>query len=227
MPYLSDYIKLKKSMKTFKRLLLTLTLALIAVALVKAYINYPRFPDGYDLSHHNKKPDWSKLSRVQFVYLKATEGDSFKDSKFKLYSKTSKNHNLKVGAYHFMSPGISGLKQFNHFKSVVGKGMDLIPVLDIEVPDIADNDIREFVTECERYYGVKPMVYVNRYYQFKHRHATAGCKLWLSNKTRFQVFDDYDMWQYAIQEVGGMEVDHNCINPKHTIADFMLPVQPK
>lgn len=39
---------------------------------------------GFDVSHHQKEIQWNKISpeKFQFVYLKATEGGDFKDTKF-------------------------------------------------------------------------------------------------------------------------------------------------
>ena len=186
-----------------------------------ASVSLPPTTHGYDLSHHNKNIKWDKLN-AQFVYLKATQGVKFVDPKYAEYRTKAQQHKILVGAYHFMDPKLSGKIQFQHFQSVVGKDIDLIPVLDIEVPGILNKDIKEFIAECEKYYGCTPMIYVRIDYYIKHYNAIKDCKWWLSQKVPICVPSNYAIWQYKIDDVGGVELDHNYINSKYTIQDFML-----
>lgn len=184
---------------------------------------YPQETHGYDLSHHNKNINWDKLEG-QFVYLKATEGTWFKDPKFESYKKKARKHNLKVGAYHFMRPNRTGKQQFNYFKMIVGHDIDLIPVLDIEVKGLSNKNIKEFIAECEKYYGVKPMIYANQKYYLKHKSAIKGCKWWMAHY-RPSLKSDYALWQFSDKKkIAGIAIDHNYINPKYTLTDFMLPL---
>lgn len=183
---------------------------------------YPSETHGYDLSHHNKNVKWNKLSNAQFVYLKATEGTWFKDPQFDNYSRQARKHNIKVGAYHFMRPGRTGKQQFNYFKMIVGNNIDMIPVLDIEVKGLSNKDIKEFISECEKHYGVKPMIYANQKYHIKHYDAIKDCKWWMAHY-RYSSQSDYAIWQYSNRKkVGGIKLDHNYINPKYSINDFLL-----
>ena len=183
---------------------------------------YPNETHGFDLSHHNKNVKWDKLTNAQFVYLKATEGTWFKDPKFNTYRNSAKKHNIKVGAYHFMRPNRTGKQQFNYFKTVVGDNIDLIPVLDIEVPGISNKDIKEFIAECEKHYGVKPMIYANQKYYIKHSNAIKDCKWWMAHY-RPSKQQNYAIWQFTDKKrIGGQMVDHNYINSKYTIHDFIL-----
>lgn len=197
----------------------------LGIIILNCLVSYTKIifikPNGYDISHHNKNIKWDKFN-VQFVYLKATQGTTFIDPKYNEYLNTAKQYNIKVGAYHFMDPKLSGEKQFNHFKSVVGKRIDLIPVLDVEVPGISNEDILEFVCACEKYYGVKPMIYANVNDYIKHQQSFQGCKWWISQKIPIVIPFNYHMWQYTIKDVNGTQLDHNYINPKYTITDFIL-----
>ena len=184
-------------------------------------IMFPKQPHGYDISHHNTNIKWDKLN-AQFVYLKATEGTTFKDPKFIEYTRQAKAHGIKVGAYHFMSPTTSGKKQFEYFSKKVGNSMDLIPVLDVEVMGIADDDIKQFIDACEKHYGVKPMIYANLFFYGKHYSVIKDCKWWMCSYLPWG-YKNYDIWQYSqTKEVNGVVLDHNYINPKHTIDDFSL-----
>ncbi|MBP5688487.1 MAG: hypothetical protein J6X22_07595 [Muribaculaceae bacterium] len=179
-------------------------------------------PDGYDLSSHNRNLNWKTLSKSQFVYLKASEGSTFKDKKYNEYKIIARQHNLKVGAYHFMCNDCSGKKQFEHYKSVAKKDIDLIPALDVEISGINKNNIIEFISECEKYYGVKPIIYINYLYMLNYHSAIKGCKIWLSNKTPFTPLCDYVIEQYAIKKIDGVDIDCNRINPKYSIKGILL-----
>ena len=202
-------------------LIIAIIFSLLAVLSVYAFFNFPTKADGYDFSHHNKNIKWDKLD-VKFVYLKATEGYTFKDLTYKKYLDQARKHGLKVGAYHFMQTS-SGKKQFEHFKSFVGRKFDLIPVLDIEIPGLKDSDIKDFIEACEKYYGVKPMVYLNLFYRLKHWSAIKGCKVWISNKFPLLLVWDYYLWQYAVEKVNGEDVDHNALNPRHSLSEIEMP----
>ena len=49
--------------------------------LLKRDLRQKRTVDGIDISHHNVVHDWNKV-KVGFIYAKATEGKSHRDTKF-------------------------------------------------------------------------------------------------------------------------------------------------
>lgn len=73
---------------------------------------------GIDVSHHQHKIDWSQVAKddVDFVYIKATEGATWTDPKFKTLLEGAKKENILVGAYHFIttSTEASAQKDFNY-----------------------------------------------------------------------------------------------------------------
>lgn len=93
--------------------------------------------DGIDVSHHQGTIDWktvSKDSRVKFVYIKATEGSSHKDSKYSYNIKNARKHGLKCGSYHYFTMHSKAQAQFNNFKATAKKNnQDLIPMVDVEL----------------------------------------------------------------------------------------------
>lgn len=124
---------------------------------------------GIDLSHHNGKINWDKLE-ISFIYLKATEGATVKDSCFQRFMGEAKKRNIAVGAYHFLTTARSAEAQFANFRSVVGKGQtDLVPVIDYEEDsqsphhrisqDSVCSLILRFSQLCEKHYGKKPIIY--------------------------------------------------------------------
>lgn len=90
----------------------------------------------------------SKNPSISFVWLKATEGKEFKDSKFLENSKKATQAGLKVGAYHFFRPEIDPETQaiffWNQVTAAEAQGLKLSSLsMDFEVGDgLSTNDIR-------------------------------------------------------------------------------------
>ncbi|WP_328907508.1 lysozyme [Streptomyces sp. NBC_00234] len=94
---------------------------------------------GIDVSHWQGAINWGsvKAAGIDFAYVKATEGTSFKDSRFSANYTGSYNAGLIRGAYHFARPNASnGATQAGYFASNGGgwskDGKTLPGVLDIE-----------------------------------------------------------------------------------------------
>ncbi|GAB2799344.1 hypothetical protein GCM10027275_51420 [Rhabdobacter roseus] len=147
---------------------------------------------GIDVSHHNARIDWDKLKKTQsegvkidFVYIKATEGATHLDREFARNWREARRVGLKRGAYHFYNPRVlSGLQAEHFIKRVQMQPGDLPPVLDLEVAagkpdDIIIRGVRNWLTLVENHYGVRPVIYVNEHYYKKY---IAGH------------FDDYPLW---------------------------------
>lgn len=90
---------------------------------------------GVDISNNNSITDLSTLANnnVDYMYLKATEGQSFKDKISPSRYSQGKSLGLKIGFYHFLvgtsSPEDQALSFYNYIKDYES---DLIPMLDIE-----------------------------------------------------------------------------------------------
>lgn len=98
---------------------------------------------GIDVSGHQGVVDFKavKAAGYDFVWVKASEGVTFVDSKFHRNVGAAQAAGLKVGAYHFLRPRTdrSGAAEADVFAKLLkaadlGKG-DLIPVMDVEVAD--------------------------------------------------------------------------------------------
>ncbi|MFJ8078271.1 lysozyme [Streptomyces sp. NPDC096176] len=94
---------------------------------------------GIDVSHWQGAINWSSVkgAGIDFAYIKATEGTSFKDSRFGTNYTDAYNAGLVRGAYHFARPNASnGATQANYFASNGGAwsrdNKTLPGVLDIE-----------------------------------------------------------------------------------------------
>lgn len=158
------------------------------------------YPEGYeihgiDISHHQGTIDWDELKDkgvidklpIRFIMIKATEGATQIDRKFKDNFYQSREHGFTRGAYHFYSVHSSAKDQAQFFiKTVKLENGDLPPVLDVEhkpknqTDEAFKNSILEWLNIVERHYGVKPIIYT--YYKFKTRYLNDP------------VFDDYPYW---------------------------------
>jgi len=95
---------------------------------------------GIDVSHHNGVVDWAIVAQrgVRFAYIKASQGDRFRDSRFAAnWAAAGKNTTIRRGAYHFLTPDRSGKDQAKIFLAILDaagglKKDDLTPVLDLE-----------------------------------------------------------------------------------------------
>lgn len=91
---------------------------------------------GIDISNNNGNVNLYSVSKqnIKYVYLKATEGSTFKDSYMNKFYNSCKTNNLKVGAYHYLVSTSSPQSQaHNFFAKISSYSWDLIPMLDIEV----------------------------------------------------------------------------------------------
>lgn len=131
-----------------KRLLFTISLSIIVLTTIGAIywcclgkrrhidIDLQQYPiSGIDVSAHNRDIDFIKIAQsgIDFVFIKATEGATFKDSRFHDNYNNARKAGLKVGAYHFFRFNIDGkLQALNILNSIKGKSFDLPFVIDIE-----------------------------------------------------------------------------------------------
>ena len=126
--------------------------------------------------------------------MKATEGSSHNDRKFSSNWKEAKKHGLMRGAYHYFSAHTPGDKQARKFisKVKIEKG-DLPPMVDVEEePKDAvafRKELKKFIAEIEKHYGVKPIIYTS--YKYKLRYLDAP------------EFDAYPFWiaHYYVDEL--------------------------
>ena len=168
---------------------------------------------GVDVSYYQGEIDWQVLSgeRIDFAFIKATEGSGHIDTKFEENWEQAGKTDLKRGAYHFFSFESTGKAQAEHFISVVPKeeGM-LSPVVDIEFygnrfydkPDVEGTrrQLQSLLDELEAYYGVKPMIYATESsYSTYIRGAFDDYPLWIRNvyfSPNMGMPGRWTFWQY-------------------------------
>jgi lysozyme len=90
---------------------------------------------GIDVSNNDGSIDFSKVvnDSVQYVYLKATEGQSFQDNYMDSFYNDCKSNGLKVGAYHFLvGTSTPEVQVQNFYDKIKDYEWDLVPMMDIE-----------------------------------------------------------------------------------------------
>lgn len=124
--------------------------------------------DGIDISSHQGDIDWDKVSQdknIRFVYIKATEGASYRSPHYSRNITLAKSHGILVGSYHYLRTTSTMRAQFNNFLQVATvSSQDLIPMIDVEElgswsrKQIIDS-VKVFAALITQRYGVKPMIY--------------------------------------------------------------------
>lgn len=154
-----------------------------------------RLVRGVDVSHHQGEVDWARVrrDRIEFAYLKATEGTGFVDPRYTENREAATAAGLQVGSYHFFSQCTAGLPQARHFVEVVGDQSDrtttLAPAVDLELDDSCTDppsraqmltEVRAFIDEVEQRTGRHVVVYA--FPSFEEEYGIAadlGRRLWV------------------------------------------------
>jgi lysozyme len=157
---------------------LTIVVALAAYFLGWWHLSYPDRVKytvrGIDVSHHQGVIDWPKVAkaRVQFAYLKSSEGGDWRDESFAVNVSGARSAGLAVGAYHFFtfcSPG--GVQARNFFDFVPVDATDLPPAVDLEyvgncvarpTTQSFARELRAFLHIVEARYHRAPVLYTTQ-----------------------------------------------------------------
>lgn len=160
---------------------------------------------GIDLSHHQDWIDWSGFDdlRPHFVFLKATEGISHIDTRYRSHRAGFNKLGVPIGAYHFFSYRTDGKKQAIHFlKHAKIKEGDLLPVLDFEADDqIPERDwivknVKAFLNHVENETGYRPVIYTtcNFYKRYLKNELKGEYHYWICDYLS-EPRCDYTFWQ--------------------------------
>lgn len=165
------------------------------------FVRYPAFGielpanyqmHGIDVSRYQNNIDWKavgsmqdKQVKINFAFIKATEGLDRVDDKFRQNWFRVKQISMPRGAYHFFISSKSGKAQAENFiETVTLEKGDMPPVLDIEQTNGASAEdlqqrVKDWLTAVEKQFKVKPIIYTNVDF---YKNFLAGR------------FDDYPLW---------------------------------
>ena len=196
---------------------------------------------GIDVSHHQGKIEWGKVKKwknkkLDFVYIKATEGATYIDKTYKTNIKEAKENDFLVGSYHYFRTTSSIENQFQNFIKTIDKSkQDLIPLIDVEEKTNWTNNefhknFKAFLNMVENYFGQKPMIYtVNSFYnlnlsgKYKEYHFLIG--RYGENAPNMRDKTSWTIWQFS--ETGKVEgipkyVDIDVLNNKYNLQDLLI-----
>lgn len=128
---------------------------------------------GIDVSHYQGVIDWKRVGRsgLDFVYIKATGGETYVDPDFAKNWHGARVANLTRGAYHFFLASDDAAKQAENFLKALGelRDSDLPPMLDVEITDgqahaVVEQRALQWLQLVEKALGRKPIVYSDSYF---------------------------------------------------------------
>lgn len=186
---------------------------------------------GFDISHHQKEIQWSKISpqEFKFVYLKATEGGDFKDRKFQENWLKARERGFLVGAYHFYRLCRDGNIQAQNFITTVPNKADALPpVIDLEYDSNCINtyskdqlllEIQDMHDQLKQHYGKQPIFYISKsFYNIVLAGEFSQVPLWVreyQGKPSLKGKPEWLFWQHTNQgKIKGIStsVDLNVFN---------------
>ncbi|MBQ3324213.1 MAG: hypothetical protein IJG81_05155 [Muribaculaceae bacterium] len=177
----------------------------------KNYNNATLIYDGIDVSNYQKDINWEATAsdpNIKYVYIKATEGATHKQHRYRYNLENARKHGVKVGSYHFLRTSTSIQSQFNNFISLVKREeQDLVPLLDVEtregwtIKQLQDS-VMKFAILLEEHFGCKPMIYTSSSYFNNYLGASfAGYPLFIArySKSEPQLYfgAKWILWQFS------------------------------
>lgn len=191
---------------------------------------------GIDLSHYQGNVFWETVgkSKMAYVYLKATEGGTNIDDKYKQNIDLAHNYGLKVGSYHFYRPKVDQEEQLRNFMAQCRPGdQDLLPMIDVETrsgmprEEFRDS-LAKFLTLVEEAYRQRPLVYSGtNFYNANLQGMLDDYKLMIaqysSNEPVLTDGKEYLLWQYTAKgKLDGINgyVDKSRFMGKHKLREI-------
>ncbi len=194
---------------------------------------------GIDVSHYQGHIDWHKVAmtgEVHYVYIKATEGGTLVDDRYRTNLAGARRAGLHVGVYHFFSPTVPVSQQLaNFFSNVNKKEIDLIPIIDVEHRGRLSAKefnlrLKSFLNQVERHYRVQPIIYTGQNFYNKYLSGAFSKYRYMIAKYDTEIpylVNDapFLMWQYtATGRISGIKgnVDRSRFMDNYSISDILM-----
>jgi len=184
---------------------------------------------GVDVSAHQGEIDWQRVAadEIEFAYIKASEGGSFTDVRFRANWAGAAAAGLDRGAYHFFTLCRRGDEQARHFLAVAAPDPRALgPAVDLELsgncsrrPRAAEveAELNTFLTIVEAAWGRPAMLYVGDDWEDRYPVRTRLDRpLWQLRFLRRPDLDNVRVWQiHGLAHVEGItgRVDLNIMRP--------------
>jgi len=175
---------------------------------------------GVDVSHHQGRIAWEKVRAAgyEFAYLKASEGETLRDSTYQRNRDAARRAGLVTGPYHYFTLCTPGDAQARNFLSAQpgDAGRSLPPALDIEFGgncsarpprDSVIAEIGRFLAISDSAFGRRTVLYVTAEFHDEYLKDAAGRPVWARGifwRPRYS--GGFLFWQYSANgRVGGVD----------------------
>lgn len=160
---------------------------------------------GIDISNNNGNINFNKVkvAGVEVVYIKATEGTTYRDNYLDTNYANAHYAGLKTGFYHFLvgtsAPETQATSFYNAIKD---KANDLIPMLDIETnfDGLMDFAVR-FMNKFKEISNLPIGVYTYTGFMSNLDNRLSDCPLWEANYNN-------DPWNLPENDIWSSKVGH-------------------
>jgi len=165
---------------------------------------------GVDISKYQGDVDFKQLKAagITYVFVKASEGNTYQDPTFVRNFAKAKQAGLTVSAYHFYESNDAPQSQLENFTQLVTLSAgDLPPVVDIEKLHMQDDmmlthHLQSYLSGLEKHYGVKPIIYTGLNFANQHVTEFAQYPLWIAEYGRTQPtlpsgWSSWTFWQWS------------------------------
>jgi len=180
---------------------------------------------GIDVSHYQGAVNWTKVRAdgVSFAFLKASQGQSWRDETFLTNAAGARAAGVRIGAYHFIDASSveEAKREATNFAAAIAAAggaaaFQLPPAMDYEKAAAgmgrseATQVARAFLSEAERLIGVRPIVYSYPYFAASYFDDSLGAyELWMAryaNDPPQNVggWSQWTFWQYSDGAQGGV-----------------------
>ena len=172
------------------------------------YVDPQKYPvRGIDISRYNGDIDFERVaaSGIDFVFIKASEGVTHRDTLFRRNMADATRAGLITGAYHFFRFDSDGVEQALNFLRAVGhRKPELGLVIDVEsagnpsgVDPIKIKKNLASMVEYMNLLGHRVMIYTNHdgYYDYIEE-ILPGYPLWICRFRENPINAEWTFWQY-------------------------------
>lgn len=172
------------------------------------YVDFERYPiRGIDVSRHNgmMNLDAAAEDGIEFVFIKASEGEELRDENFHINYEKAGHAGLKRGAYHFFRFDKDGITQGQNFMNAIGdRQLELGVVIDVEeygnAKNVPHDSIMMKLADMVEYInlrGHRVMFYTNRSgYEDFLMNTYTGMPLWICHFSSTPFDADWTFWQF-------------------------------
>jgi GH25 family lysozyme M1 (1,4-beta-N-acetylmuramidase) len=149
---------------------------------------------GIDVSNWQGTIDWQQVSAsgIKFAFIKATEGETFRDARTAANFHGATESGIVPGLYHFFRANSDSIKQADNFLAVAldlaKSSPALPPVLDLEDTGSCSNAVlrdlvHDFLQRVQQVTSTPPIIYVSPNFWKAHMagYKTERNALWIAH----------------------------------------------